>query len=269
MANRLIWVAGIGVVLAACGTSSSPDRQDSGTYTVLYRSAWHDGIDPRLTIQAPEPDSISTVAMPQFNGVALKTTMRRSEDFSRVASGTPRVEIVFAPVVHFAVGKEYEVRWSTMIPAGYRFDTRQPEIITQLHQGGFTGSPPVALMLAGDHYQAEVRSGPGEANQSVTFGTPAADIGRAVSWLLRYRPDDEGTNALTELYKDGVRVMHSVGMANAYPGDKDAYLKIGIYKWWWKTRPSDVSERTIYYGNVEVAERGDVKRAGPAESSRR
>ncbi|NYH14671.1 hypothetical protein [Paraburkholderia bryophila] len=90
-----------------------------------------------------------------------------------------------------------------------------------------------------------------------------------MSWLLRYRPDDEGTNALTELYKDGVRVMHSVGMANAYPGDKEAYLKIGIYKWWWKTRPSDVSERTLYYGNVEIAERGDVTRAGRVESSRR
>lgn len=259
MANRLIAVGGMWALLAACG-ASSVTPQDSGAYTILYRSAWRDGIDPRLTIQAPEPDSVSTVAMPQFNGVALKTTMRRSDNFSRVASGTPRVEIVFAPVVHFAVGKEYEVRWSTMIPAGYPLDTRQPEIITQLHQGGFTGSPPFALMLAGDHYQVDVRGAASGASRSVTFGTPAADAGKAISWLLRYRPDDEGTNALTELYKDGVRVVHSVGMANAYPGDKDAYLKIGIYKWWWKTRPSDVSDRTMYYGNVEIAERDEAKR---------
>lgn len=258
MKNRLIGVAGVLVAAMACSTVSHAWQSwhDGGAYTVLYRSAWRDGIDPRLTIQAPAPDSVSTVTMPQLKGVALKTTMRRSDDFSAVASGTPRAEIVFAPVVHFAVGKEYEVRWSTLIPAGYRFDMRQPEIITQLHQGGATGSPPFALLLAGDQYQADVRGGASGANRSVKFGAPAADAGNAVNWVLHYRPDDQGTQALTELYKDGVRVLRSTGMANAYPGDKDAYLKIGIYKWWWKTRSSDVSDRTMYYGNVEIAARG-------------
>lgn len=253
MANRLAWLACLFFAVTACSTSS-PARHEGGRYTVVYRSAWHDGIDPRLTIQAPHPDSISIVAMPQFHGIALKATMHRSEDFTRVASGTPRAEIVFAQVVHFAVGKDYEVRWSTMIPPAYRLDAQQPEIITQLHQGGFTGSPPFALMLAGEQYQVDVRGGAGTSSQSFTFGAPAADAGKVVNWRLRYRPDDKGTNALTELYKDGVRVVHSAGSANAYPGDKYAYLKIGLYKWWWKTRASDVQDRTMYYGDVEITE---------------
>jgi hypothetical protein len=252
MANRLTWLAFTFLAMTACATPplSVPD---GGAYTLLYRSAWRDGIDPRLMLQAPTPDSISTVAMPQFGGVALKATMRRSEDFAHVASGTPRAEIVFAPVVHFAVGKEYEVRWSTMIPAGYQLDSQQPEIIIQLHQSGFTGSPPFELILAGGHYQVDVRGGSPSSSRSFTFGAPAADAGKVVTWLLRYRPDDEGANALTDLYKDGVRVVHSAGSVNAYPGDKSAYLKLGIYKWWWKTRPSDVNDRTMYYGDVEIS----------------
>lgn len=254
MANKLTWLGCAFLAVTACATALLL-AQEGGTYAVLYRSAWRDGIDPRLTLQAPAPDSISSVAMPQFGGVALKVTMHRSEDFAHVASGTPRAEIVFAPVVHFAIGKEYEVRWTTMIPAGYQLDSRQPEIITQLHQSGFTGSPPFALMFAGGQYRVDVRGGSPASTRSFTFGAPALDAGKVVNWLLRYRPDDEGANALTDLYKDGVRVVHSTGSVNAYPGDRNAYLKVGIYKWWWKTRPSDVSDRTMYYGDVEIAER--------------
>ncbi|WP_144148440.1 heparin lyase I family protein [Paraburkholderia sp. BCC1884] len=253
MANKLAWLACTLLAVTACSNSSLA-RQDGGHYTILYRSAWHAGIDPRLTIQAPRPDAIATVAMPQFHGVALKATMRRADDFTHVANGTPRAEVVFARDAHFAVGKDYEVRWSTMIPPAYRLDSQQPEIITQLHQSGFTGSPPFALMLSGGHYQVDVRGGAGTPSQSYTFGTPAADAGRVVTWRLHYRPDDQGTRALTDLYKDGVRVVHSMGRPNAYPGDQNAYLKIGIYKWWWQTRPSDVDERTMYYGDVEIAE---------------
>ena len=50
-------------------------------------------------------------------------------------------------------------------------------------------------------------------------------------------------------------VVHAVGRPNAYPGDQKAYLKIGIYKWWWLTRPSDVTQRTMYYGDVEISGR--------------
>lgn len=254
MADRLTWVAGLFFAGLAYG-APAPTGHESGAYTHIYRSMWRQGVDPHLTIQAPDKDSISTVVMPQFGDVVLKVVMRRSDYISHRVSGVPRAEVVFAPVARFAPGHEYEVRWTTMTPSGYPIDSLQPEIITQIHHSSSTGSPPFSLMLSGTHYQVDVRGGLGTPSQSYAFGAPLKDDGKIVAWVLRYRPDDTGKNALTDLYKDGVLVVHSTGKPNAYPDDKKAYLKIGVYKWWWNTRPSDVSERTMYYGNVEINER--------------
>ncbi|MBB4511985.1 heparin lyase I family protein [Paraburkholderia fungorum] len=225
------------------------------TYAVMYRSAWREGIDPRLTIQAPKPDAISVGTIPQFGEEALRVSMHRSDDFSTTEGHVPRAEIVFAPVARFGNGHEYELRWSTMIPMDYLLDSQQPEIITQVHQSSHFGSPPVSLILVDGRYRVEVRTEPGKPIHSYTFGAPADDRGRVVKWMLQYRPDDTGAQALTNVYKDGMRVVHSVGEPNAFPGERNAYFKIGIYKWWWNSRSSDVNDRTMYYGNVEIAER--------------
>jgi hypothetical protein len=254
MGNRLAWLAC--ALLTSLTWSALARAEPGGQYTVVYQTAWRNGIDPRLMLQEARQDAISVVAMPQFDGAALKTSMLRSDDFSHIANGAPRVEALFTAVARFAIGNEYEVRWSTMIPPNYQLDALQPEIITQLHQSDYhVGSPPFSLMLAGTHYQMDVRGDPARPSQSFEFGAPTADEGKVVSWLLRYRPDDGGASAVTDLYKDGIRVVHAGAYPNAYPGDKNGYLKIGIYKWWWKTRPSNVRERTMYYGDVEIKER--------------
>lgn len=254
MRNKVAWLVCAVFTFSEWNISALADS-NSYNYNVIYQSAWRNGIDPRLVIQAPRSNSISTITLPEFNGVALEASMLRSDDFTHVANGTPRVEVSFTNLAHFAVGNEYQVRWSTMIPSDYQLDSQQPEIITQLHQSGSQGSPPFALMLAGQQYQVDVRGGIGTPSRSFEFGTPAADEGKVVTWLLSYRPDDTGASAVTDLYKNGVLVVHAVGYPNAYPGDQNAYLKIGIYKWWWLTRPSDVTERTMYYGDVEISGR--------------
>ncbi|OXI97649.1 hypothetical protein CFB48_19435 [Burkholderia sp. AU33647] len=242
-------------VVAACMFAASVCQAspESGARNEMafYRSDWASGIDPRLRLQEPAPQNITIAGI---RGALLKVTMRRSQDFSGVASGTPRSEVSFAPVFRFINGHDYEVSWSTEIPADYRFDSRQPELIAQLHQGGSDGSPPFALLLNDGKYEVDVRGAPGTPSQSFAFGDPAADKGQPVSWVLRYRPDGSGADALTEVYRNGKRVVHVAGVPNAYPGDRDAYFKLGLYKWWWKTRPSDVTERTIYYGDIEMKE---------------
>jgi len=107
------------------------------------------------------------------------------------------------------------------------------------------------MTLVGDRYQVQLRDG--SRVQARDIGAASADRGRWVQWTLRYRPDASGGNAITELTKDGAQVLAANGTPNAYPNDSRAYFKIGIYKWWWKERPSDVSERTIFFGDV-VAE---------------
>ncbi|MET1536847.1 heparin lyase I family protein [Burkholderia sola] len=218
----------------------------------VYRSDWANGIDPRLRLQAPTPQNITTGEPPGIPGTLLAVTMSRTQDFSGEASGTPRAEISFAPVFRFVNGRDYAVRWSTVIPADYRFDSRQPELIAQLHQGSNDGSPPFALLLNGGKYEIDVRGAPGTPSQSFAFGNPSADRGQPVRWVLRYRPDDRGVDALTDVFRNGERVVHVTGVPNAFPDDRHAYFKLGLYKWWWKTRPSDVEERTMYYGDLEM-----------------
>lgn|GEM_PF-850143 len=254
MGNKLTSLSLVFACILLWGTSSDADT-NLGQYVPTYQSAWSNGIDTRLTIQAPHSNSISTVAMTAFGGSALKTTMQLSDFTNQSPPVAPRVELVFAPVARFAIGNEYQVRWSTMIPANYQLDSQQPEIITQLHQSSDQGSPPFALMLNGLQYQVDIRGGAGTPSRSFEFGAPTTDEGKVVTWLLNYRPDDTGTSSVTDLYKDGVLVVHSIGYPNAYPGEQNGYLKIGVYKWWWLTRPSDVTQRTMYYGDVQISGR--------------
>ncbi|WP_160147418.1 heparin lyase I family protein [Caballeronia pedi] len=226
---------------------------DDGRYAVSYSTSWKSGIDQRIERQASRTDALRVVHVPEFQGSALRGSMRIDDDFTGVANGVPRVELAFVRLTRFAVSGDYEIRWSTMTPPDYEFDRKQPEIITQIHQSFGFGSPPFSLMLAGDHYQVDVRGRP--AVKNITFGDTKKDRGRVVCWMLRYRPDDTGAFAVTDLYKDGALVVRGGTSANAYPNDRDAYLKVGIYKWDWKVRPSDVSERTMYYGDVEVRTR--------------
>ncbi|CAL8472653.1 heparin lyase I family protein [Caballeronia sp. S22] len=235
-----------------CGCAASQNDADCRRYALVYRSAWIDGIDSRLKIQAPRRESIRIVPMSIFGGVALKTSMNRGDDFAHVANGAPRAEIAFDDVAHFSNGNEYEIKWSMMVPERYTFDSQQPEIIAQVHQSLAAGSPPFSLLLADNRYRVEVRSGPGRPIKSFAFGSPERDAGKVITWVLRYRPDDSGARAQTDLYADGIRVVHCIDCPNAYPAEKEAYLKLGVYKWWWQTRSSDISERTMYYGDVEI-----------------
>ncbi|WP_122171223.1 heparin lyase I family protein [Burkholderia stabilis] len=236
-------------VASLCHASPESGARDE---TRFYRSDWASGIDARLRLQEPAPQNIATGELPGIHGPLLRVTMNRLQDFSGVASGTPRSEISFSPVFRFVNGRDYEVSWSTVIPADYRFDSRQPELIAQLHQGGNDGSPPFALLLNAGKYEVDVRGAPGTPTQSFAFGDPSADRGQPVRWVLRYRPDDRGGDALTDVFRNGERVVHVTGTPNAYPDDRQAYFKLGLYKWWWKTRPSDVNERTMYYGDIEM-----------------
>lgn len=223
------------------------------TYEQLYNSKWTQGIDSDLDIQAPR-DAISVVNSPVFHGPALRISIHRSDDFRKVANGTPRGEIAFARIFRFEPDTLYEVNWSTSIPPGYIFDSLQPELFTQVLQGpeGGIGPPPFSIRFVDGRYQVEIRSAAKAAPRVFVFGDPAADRGNIVHWTLRYRPDHTGTKAVTDLLMDGASVVHCEGCGNAYANDRGAYLKMGIYKWWWQSKPSDASDRMLYFGTVNV-----------------
>lgn len=247
------------LALLICDTvaAQSPTPRRSNTYQPVYSVDWSNGAGPPIVVQANAGD-VAVVDDPIRPGrKAVRIAISRGEDFSHVVNGAPRAELEFPAPVRFAQRSDYLIRWSTWLPTDFAFDSRQLTIIMQIHQSASSGSPTIALTLLGAKYFFSERGGarPGAVSAAVSLCCADADRGKWVNWTLRYRPDETGRYASTELYKDGVPVFANRHAPNAYIGDQAAYLKIGLYKPRWKIYPSDVSQSTLFYGPVRVDQR--------------
>ncbi len=258
------WFVRAMMFLVVCGTCESQELTVkwndpamgvlASTYDSLYTIDWRGGLDSTLSLQQANVGDISVVNAPSMSGhKALRVSISKSEDFSHVANGLPRAELVFPAPVRFTQGRDYLVRWSTYIPQEYRFDSS--EIIAQIHQGPASGSPPIMLTITGGDYTFSER-GSSESGQGTTFRIccAAMDQGKWIHWALRYVPDAEGTHASTQFWKDGTSVYASRGTPNAYPRDNASFLKMGLYiPGGWKQ--ADPGPIVLFYGPVSVGRR--------------
>ncbi|MDE1179735.1 heparin lyase I family protein [Paraburkholderia sp.] len=229
----------------------------AATYQSLYESDWTAGIDQRIGVQS-NGAGIAIVDDPlNPQRKVIRATIDRSQDYSGVANGVPRAELLFPAPVRFAQQHDYLIRWSTFLPADFEFDNQQLTIMTQVHQGEWVGGPTIALAIQGSRYAISMHGG--ENHTDVSAGKwlccADADRGHWVNWSLHYVPDDSAQHALTELYKDGVSIFANRDAANAYPDVQNAYLKIGLYKPDWMSKASDVSRSTVLFGPVRVSVR--------------
>jgi hypothetical protein len=222
-----------------------------------YSTNWQTGLDPQIGIQRARSGDVSVVDAPALpGGKAVRVAIDRDEDFTQVANGSPRAEIIFPDAVKFTLGREYLVQWSTYLPVGFEFDPAQQLVVTQIHQGSLSGPPPIALTLHGGAYEFSVRGGEHAKSRGSRICCAAGDMGKWVHWTLHYIPDASGMGAVTQLWKNRTLVSSATGEANAYPDDKPAYLKMGLYKYRWRLDPSNVDTMVILYGPVSVDERG-------------
>jgi Polysaccharide lyase len=236
---------------------SSNDNTLIGEYATIYAADWESGLDPAIVVQAAEPNDITVVVDPLMPARrAVNVDVRRDEDFSRVANGLPRAELLLPPTIGFASGHDYLIRWATFLPADFSFDLDQMQIITQIHQSAETGGPPpFMLTLLGTSYTVSERGGHDTVHgHGPAFCCADHDTGKWVRWVLHYVPDATGRTARTQLWKNGVEVFESKGLPNAYPGETHAYLKLGVYKPGWLTSPSTISETRLLYGPLTIAE---------------
>jgi hypothetical protein len=246
-----VFFSPIGGVFASTDVVNGNERNPP---ILLFETTWVEGISSEFGVQANAGD-LAVVPDPtgKFAQV-LRVTLSRNEDFAHVENGVPRGELLFPAPVRFEQGKEYIVKWSTLLPSDFEFDTRQLAIVTQINQGHWLGGPTVALAVAGGRYAISQHGG--VHHEQVSAGKwlccATEDKGRWVSWELHYVPDETGKVAATELFKDGQLVFDSEGYPNAYPGVQDSYLKIGVYKPDWQKKPADSKEISILYGPISI-----------------
>ncbi|MDR5839651.1 heparin lyase I family protein [Caballeronia sp. LZ031] len=250
-------LAGVLVVfsVAGCAAIVSP------SYRTVYSTDWSGGIDSRIGIQSATPGAIEVVVDPKRPARrAVRTSIAIDDDFSHVANGSPRAELVFSRVASIAGGRDYLIRWSTYLPETLVFDARQAQIITQIHQGAASGPPPIMLTLDNATYTFSERGGQHtEHGRGPRLCCAAEDRGKWVEWTLRYVPDATGARAVTQLWKDGRIVYDSKGAPNAYPDDRQAYFKLGLYKPGWHREMSKIDRMTVYYGpmSIEISREND------------
>lgn len=184
--------------------------------------------------------------LPASIGKVAKVSINKSENFSKVANGSPRAELQNRKILY--TGKDYKIEWKTHLPPDFKFDNPDNrELFMQIHHTSGDGSPPVEVGLAGNKYYYDTAS----------FGAPrkfsdaSLDKGKWVSWVMHYKPSVTG-GALTEIYKNGQLLVSYAGK-NAYPTG-NGYMKLGIYKWDWKNSswPSIVTNRTIYFDDAVI-----------------
>ncbi|MCA8102051.1 MULTISPECIES: polysaccharide lyase [Burkholderia cepacia complex] len=257
MSGIVLIAAGLGSILVVACATKTAARVESADYRSVYSNSWHSGLGG-LTFQQTAPTNITLVNDPVASGRrAIRVELRKNQDFSHLINRLPRAEFLLPRDIQFASGHEYLIRWRTYLPSDLGFDSKQFAIITQIHQGAHSGSPPVMLQLFGSEYVISVRGG-----RDTTYDTQrhlccaANDRGRWVDWVIRYAPDSSGRQAITQVWKDELAVFEANGIPNAYVGDQHSYLKFGIYKPSWQTYPTDVDALAVYFGDISV----DVKR---------
>nr|WP_249798864.1 heparin lyase I family protein [Caballeronia zhejiangensis] len=213
---------------------------------------WSDGIPPWAGIQTATPQNAWIIRSDSRHSAQLHIELSRNDDYQRVANGVPRAEVSLGKT-RIVNGRDYILDWSTSLPEDFPIDNAQPEIVTQILEGGNRrGAPPVALVINGDHYEMRVHSDVPHSMRALKFGSVPADRGKTVCWRLHYIPGTVGEKSTTELDKNGQRVVAEYNRGNAYAGDDQASVKVGVYKWLWRKQASDVEHLSIEYGNVTL-----------------
>jgi Polysaccharide lyase len=138
-------------------------------------------------------------------------------------------------------------RWygeSIYLPSDYVTDPA-PELVTQWHTDA--GSPPLALWTHNGKWRITMFG-----NQQTTIAT--YEKNKWVDWVYHVKWS-AGSDGLVEVWKDGVKVFTKTG-ANIYSNSiGGAYMRVGVYKWVWKSGSNPAStttKRIMYVDEVRI-----------------
>jgi hypothetical protein len=245
-----------------------------GTGKVLFSEDFANGQFPS-TIYKEQPYEGAFTVVPApggRGGYATKCSAFRSDDFSRTpGGGVPRCEGIPHAAkggIPLAFGKTYTIRTSYFLPANYQIDLKQPELSFQIHQNG-PGRPPIQqdFQRGKVHWEVKWSQVPGYTGDPYTPPSPGATvaydvanladiIGKWVDLEVVYKPS-AFEDGIFVVKMNGATVLDRKGPNNYNYGNASnaGYIKMfGWYKWFWKTKDSDATERTIYYGPTQIIE---------------
>lgn len=213
--------------------------------------------------QLPASYSFGTATNPKFQGSKSGKFELRYGDKVVTNSGV-RSEVLF-PAQN---NRERWYSFAVNFPSdGFQADN-DTEIISQWHQEGM-GGPSVSLTVRNDRLILNVGNDPnvsGTKRDNIDFGPVPKN-----SWneYVFHYIHSNGSDGLIEVWQNGKKILTRKG-GNIYRGALPKW-KIGLYKWTWSSKRTNVSKRIIYYDNVRMGNQNasfnDMASSGSTQSS--
>jgi len=121
--------------------------------------------------------------------------------------------------------------------------------------------PHWAISILGDHRAVTPDSGVRYPTHVRDVISPVqGDIGRWVTWVIRYK-NTYNPDGYIDIWKDGQHVYSKTGIRTAFNDRKGAYIKMGSYKWSWRSQHTyptiNPARRQSYLDSVRIAQGQD------------
>jgi hypothetical protein len=151
----------------------------------------------------------------------------------------------------FSEGEDLYFRDAIRVPSGNTFSTPW-QIIQQLHEEHWSGSPGVAVFLEDNH---SLRLGAGDGSPTFWRG-PVLQDDRWYELIYRVKLSQDSSAGFVEVWLDGVRQSLANGQTRVYGQTMqtaETYLKAGIYRSKSSTGTSIVQHDAIVVGTSLAA----------------
>lgn len=183
----------------------------------------------------------------------MKAHININEDFSRVANGTPRAEILNTKTM-LSNDSKYLMEFKTYLPSDFQIEqTENRHIFFQVHQKSSLGSPQLSLGIYRNNYRvtSSFSNTPPYKHQALVKDLDLInnDLGKWVQWSIYYRPS-YSKNGEIMIWKNNKLILNFKGFC-AYE-DPLGYLKFGIYKWNWKIGETSTTDIATYFSDIII-----------------
>lgn len=173
------------------------------------------------------------------------------------ASGKHRTDFYIRDIGgRFKVGREYWYGFSVRFPEDWEPDEQNELFVQWVRTTKNPAGPQLAIYVNRKHYVIRKRWAGNVAE--LWRGPVRPDRGKWVDWVARVKWS-EGKDGETEVWKNGVRIVHDTGPNCYTDGDgKAPYFKFGIYKWPWRKpaaeTPSSVTKRRLHFDEIRIGD---------------
>ncbi|MFC4872910.1 polysaccharide lyase [Negadavirga shengliensis] len=215
---------------------------------IIYEQTFdaEDALETIASVEVGTPYGLTITAKPKFSKEKAARFELRDDD--PMVKGSKRAEVTIVKGEEGHIGKDTYYVFDLFVPTEFIHEGNK-DLINQWHQDG---EAPVALLIKNGKFllrtfiDGEVKS----------YDLATVRKNQWTNFKI-HMVHDYSSEGLTEVWIDGRRTLQLRGKnMNDKPLPK---WKIGIYKSTWASQKTSVSERVLYFDNIQVWDNGSLR----------